>query len=189
MSPVEALLGDLDVDVSREEAISALVEHSADELIGASDVERADWTAEEAASIEELKPFFASDTWVHRKSATRMAKHAPADAEIGIAAYKSRKTLQANVTLDDGRIEDAQLTGDLYIRPQATVTSPGALEHLERAIISLEATDQARLEAAINDTFERYDVEAPGIEPEHFARPVTRAADNSVPVGEYLAGE
>jgi lipoate-protein ligase A len=187
MSPVEALLDDLDTDVTREAAIDALVDHSARKLVGAEDVEVADWGPEEAGSIGEMRPFFERDSWVKRKSATRMAQRAPADTDIGIAAYKSRKTLQGSVVLDDDRILDVQLTGDLYIRPQATLTSPGALEWLEDAIVGIEATDQTRLEAAIGDTFDRYDIESPGIEPEHFALPVTRAANNTFAVQEFLA--
>ena len=190
MSPVEALLGDLDVDVTRAGAIDELVTQSARDLVGAESITEGEWTDEEQTAIEEMRPFFRRDSWLKRKSAERMAHNAAPDDDIGIAAYKSRKTLQATVILDDdGRITDAQLTGDLYIRPQATVTAPGALEYLEDAIEGVVASNRERLETVIADTFEAYDIEAPGIEPEHFALPVTRAADNVQPVGTFLAEE
>jgi lipoate-protein ligase A len=190
MSPVEALLGDLDVEVTRDEAIDALVEYSANELVGVKEVVETDWDPEEEETIQEMRPFFKNDSWVERKSARRMAKHAPPETDIGIAAYKSRKTLQASIILDDDdRILDAQLTGDLYIRPQATITSPGALEQLEDAIVGLDATDRSGLESAIEATYAEYDIESPGIDPTHFARPVTRAAENTESVTEYLVDE
>ncbi|MEF8814912.1 MAG: hypothetical protein V5A55_14025 [Halovenus sp.] len=190
MSPVETLLDDIDVDVTRDGAVEELVTQSARDLVGADSVTEAEWTDEEKASIEEMRPFFRRDSWLKRKSAERMASQADPANDIGIAAYKSRKTLQATVILDDdGRIQDVQLTGDLYIRPQATVTAPGALEHLEDAILGVNASDRERLEAAIADTFEDYDIEAPGIDPEHFALPVTRAADNVRSVESFLAEE
>jgi len=190
MSPVEALLGDIDVDVSREEAIDELVTQSARDLVGVDSVSDGEWTDEEEAAIEEMRPFFRRESWLHRKSAERMARKADLTDDIGIAAYKSRKTLQATVVLDDeGRIQGAQLTGDLYIRPQATLTAPGALEHLEDAILGVDASDRERLEAVIADTFEACDIESPGIEPEHFALPVTRAAENVRSVESFLAEE
>lgn len=190
MSPVEALLGDLDVEVTREEAIEALVECSAEVLVGAEEVVETDWDPQEEEAIQEMRPFFEQDSWVKRRSARRMATHAPSDTDIGIAAYKSRKTLQASIILDDDdSILDAQLTGDLYIRPQPTITSPGALERLEDAIVGLDATDRSRLESAIEATYDEFDIESPGIDPEHFARPVTRAAENTASVTEYLVDD
>jgi lipoate-protein ligase A len=186
MSPVEVLLDDLDVEVTREEAIQALVDHSAEELVGTQKVQEASWTDEEEASIEKYRTFFGQDSWIERKSASRMAQQASNEHEIGIAAYKSRKTLQASLILDGGQIRDVQLTGDLYIRPGATLTEPGAFAHLEDAILGLDASDQETIEQAMVEAFETYHIEAPGIEPEHFAQPVIRAANNTQPVTEYL---
>lgn len=187
MRPLETLLGDIGVDVSRSEVVDGMVEEFANRVGGDDAVVETEWRPEERVFLDRAAGFFSTDSWTFRKSSTRLAKRAPPAYDIGIAAYKSRKTLQASVILDDdGRIHDAQLTGDLYVKPQHTVVDIGTLEEMEQAINGLDPRDRDAIESAIADTFSEYDVESPGIEPEHFVEPVLRAAENTQSVEQYL---
>jgi lipoate-protein ligase A len=188
MRPLETLLGEIGVDVSKGEIVDGMVEEFASRVVGDDEVVETDWRPEEAAFLDEASGFFSTDNWTFRKSSRRLATHAPGSHEIGIAGYKSRKTLQATVIVDgDGLIGDVELTGDLYIRPQHTISDIGAMEEMERAITGLDPTDGQSLETAITDAFAEHDIEAPGIEPEHFVEPVLRAAETTQPVDQYLA--
>jgi len=187
MRPLETLLSEVDADVTQEEVIDEMVVEFAGDVVGDDEVVESEWQPAEQDFLDRTKDFFATDSWTFRKSSSRTAAHAADDAEIGIAAYKSRKTLQATIVVENGYIADVELTGDLYIRPQPTLGDIGAMEELERALVGLDPTDRRSLEDAIATAFDEDDIEAPGIEPEHFAQPVLRAAENLEPVDEYRA--
>ncbi|MEF8814911.1 MAG: hypothetical protein V5A55_14020 [Halovenus sp.] len=186
MRPLETLLSEIDVDVTRDAVIEGMIEEFATDVVGDDGVVDADWGAEEQEFLNRATGFFETDSWTFRKSASRTAARAPDEYDVGIAAYKSRKTLQATIIVDnEGQIDDIELTGDLYIRPQPTIGEIGAMEEMERVLVGLDPSDRTALEDAIRTAFAEHDIEAPGIDPEHFAEPVHRAAENLEPVAEY----
>lgn len=189
MQPLSEVLKEVDIDATKGDVIDAIARANVDRLIG-DDVELVDdeWTDEERAFLERLAPFFESDPWINRVSTARMGRQAPADYALGQAAYKSRKLINTSVIIDDeGAIHDALIGGDLYIRPQPTITESGVLEELAAELRGLPADDEDALLEAVREIFDRPETEAPGIEPEDIVEPLLRATDNTIRVGDYLA--
>lgn len=189
MQPMSEVLEELGVDATKTDVLDALVEKNVEAVFGEDEpIVESNWSDEEAGYIERLAPFFESDPWINRVSTTRLCERADADLRIGQAAYKARKLVNVSVILDaDDRIRDVAVTGDLYVRPQPTITEPGALETLEAELRGLDATDGATLTAAVERVFDRPGHEAPGIAPSDFVDPIVRATENTEPVADYLA--
>lgn len=189
MQPLSKVLEEVEIDATKDEVIDAIARANVDRLIG-KDAELVDdeWTDEERAFLDRLAPFFESDSWINRVSTARMCRRAPEDYALGQAAYKSRKLINTSVVIDDdGTIHDILIGGDLYIRPQPTITESGVLEELAAELRGLDVTDEAAILAAVERIFDRPETEAPGIEPEDIVEPILRANENTMRVGEYLA--
>jgi lipoate-protein ligase A len=189
MQPLSEVLEELGVDATREAVIDELVAKNVEATIGEdAEIVRSEWTDEEESYIQQLAPFFESDPWINRVSSTRMCRRVDPDFEFGQAAYKARKLVNVSVVLDDtGAIQDIVISGDMYVRPQPTATRSGILETLEGKLRGEDPTDEAALVATIEEVLARSNHEAPGIDPEHIASPLSRAAANTVPVREHLA--
>jgi lipoate-protein ligase A len=190
MQPLSEVLEELGIETTREAIIDELVAQNVKATIGEDvEVTREEWSAEEQAFIEDLAPYFETDTWINRVSSTRMCHTVDPDFEFGQAAYKARKLINISVVRDDdGLIHDITISGDMYVRPQPTATAPGILSTLEYELTGMDPTDETALVEAVADVFGRPSHEAPGIDPEHVADPIVRATENTVPVCEHLEG-
>ena len=169
MQPMSDVLEEQGVETTREAIIDELVAKNVAATIGEdAEVTQAEWSDEEEVFIERLAPYF----------------------EFGEAAYKARKLVNISLVRDDdGRIHDITVSGDMYVRPQPTATAPGIIDTLEYELTGLDPTDEDALVDTIADVFDRPNHEAPGIDPEHVADPIVRAAENTIPVREHLAGQ
>lgn len=190
MQPLSEVLEELGVETTREAIIDELVAQNVKATIGEDvEVTREEWSAEEQTFIEDLAPYFETDTWINRVSSTRMCHTVDPDFEFGQAAYKARKLINISVVRDDdGLIHDITISGDMYVRPQPTATAPGILSTLEYELTGMDPTDETALVEAVADVFGRPSHEAPGIDPEHVVDPIVRATENTVPVCEHLEG-
>lgn len=189
MQPLSEVLEEVEIDATKEEVIDAIARANVDRLIG-PDAELVDdeWTDEERAFLDRMAPFFESDPWINRVSTARMCRRAPADYALGQAAYKSRKLINVSAIIDDeGKIDDIIIGGDLYIRPQPTITSGGVLEELASELEGVPITDEDALLETVERVFDRPETEAPGIEPRDIVEPIHRANSNTMQVSEYLA--
>jgi lipoate-protein ligase A len=188
MRPISDILADLGKDVTKDDMIDALVEENVQRLIGEDEeIVDEDLADDEAEFIEEMTPFFESDSWINRISTAELCKEAPDDLDIGIAAYKSRKLIKAGVIFnDDGTIHDIQFSGDFYFRPALPITSTSTLDRLANAVIGLDPSDQDALENAIADVFDDPTLEFPRIKPTDFVQPIIRATNNTQSVASYL---
>jgi lipoate-protein ligase A len=188
MQPMSEVLEELGVETTREAIIDELVQKNVEATIGEdAEVTAEEWSAEEEAYIERLAPYFETDTWINRVSSTRMCHNTDPDYEFGEAAYKARKLINISLVRDDeGAIHDITVGGDMYVRPQPTPTAPGIIETLEYELTGQDPTDDDALVETVAEVFDRPNHEAPGIDPEHIADPIVRAAENTVSVREHL---
>jgi lipoate-protein ligase A len=188
MQPLSEVLDELGVETTREAIIDELVEKNVEATIGEdAEVTQEEWSAEEEVFIERLAPYFETDTWINRVSSTRMCHNVDPDYEFGQAAYKARKLVNVSLVRDDdGAIHDITIGGDMYVRPQPTATDAGILDTLEYELTGQDPTDEDALVETIAAVFDHPDHEAPGIDPEHVANPIARAAENTIPVREHL---
>lgn len=186
MRPISMLLDDLGKDVTKDEIVDAFVEQNVAHIFGEDeDIVAADWDEDEQKSIDEMTPFFESDTWIDRISTEDMCLGTPDHLDLGIAAFKSRKLIKASVLLDGDEIYDVQYSGDFYFRPALPATSTSLLDEMAMALQGLDATDEDALEAAISEFFDRPELEYPRLDPGDFVQPIVRASKNRQPVTEY----
>lgn len=186
MRPVSMLLDDLGKDVTKDQIVDAFVEQNVDHIFGSDEeVVEADWDEDEQTHLDEMTPYFESDTWINRISTTALCREAPDHLDLGIAAYKSRKLIKASVLLDGDEIHDVQFSGDFYFRPASPATATSLLDEMAVAVQGLDATDQDALEAAVEPFFEDPTIEYPRLEPADFAKPIVRATEETQPVTEY----
>ncbi len=187
---LSSIFDDLGKSPGKDAVLDALVEAKVEALFGADEpISEESWSAEETAFIDRMKPYFESDPWINRVSTSRMVRRAPADCTVGIGAEKARKLVKVSLVIDDGTIHDALVSGDLYIRPQPTLTRDGVLEAMADAIVGLDPTDDAAIADAIETVYDRYDVEAPGVEPADIVTAIRKAAADTRPADEYLADQ
>lgn len=186
MKPLSLEFDQFGTDVTKRELLDELIERN----VGVFVDESADVEPVSPGSIldyvQRTTPFYESDTWIDRRSTSRMCRRWDGDDTVGVAAYKSRKLVKASLILDDTTIEDALITGDFFVRPHPTVTDEGAPEALDEAIIGLDATDRDALLAAVSSVFDRPEFEMPGVSAEDVVETIVHAADNTMTVGEYL---
>jgi len=186
MRPVSMLLDELEKEVTKDEIVDAFVEQNVEKIFGSDEeIVPTQWGDDEVSFIEDMTPYFESDTWINRISTEDLCRGAPEHLDIGIAAYKSRKLIKASVLLDDGEVYDVQYSGDFYFRPAHRATTTWLLDMMAAAVTGLNATDEDALQSAIEPFFERDDVEYPALEPSDFVKPITRAAKNTEPITEY----
>lgn len=186
---LSSIFSDLGKHPSKEDVIDALVEAKFEHLFDSDDeITVETWSDEEARFLDRMRPFFESDTWLNRVSTSRMARQAPEEYHVGTGAHKARKLVKASVVVDDGgTIHDALLSGDLYIRPQPTITRGGVLENLGDALIGIDPGDETALTDALTAVYDRYDVESPGVDPEDIVVAVMKAGDDTRPIPAYLS--
>ena len=186
MRPISMLLDELEKEVTKDEIVDAFVEQNVEKIFGSDEeIVPTHWGDDEVSFIEDMTPYFESDTWINRISTDYLCRGAPEHLDIGIAAYKSRKLIKASVLLDDGEVYDVQYSGDFYFRPAHRATTTWLLDKMAAAVTGLDATDEDTLQSAIEPFFERDDVEYPALEPSDFVKPITRAAKNTEPITEY----
>lgn len=187
MKPLAQQFDQFGSEVSKREFLDEAIEHHVDAFVGGDEPIESTTPDRLLDYVEAATPFFESDSWVDRRATSRLCQaHDPGDT-VGVAAYKSRKLLKASVILDEGRITDALVTGDFFIRPHPTVTAEGAPHLFDEALIGCDATDRAELERAIQGVFDRPDFEMPCVAIEDVVETISHAAENTMTVETYLA--
>lgn len=189
MQPLSEVLEEVNIDTTKGEVIDGIARANVDRLIG-SDTELVDddWTDDEQAFLDKLAPFFESDSWINRVSTARMCRRAPDDYALGQAAYKSRKLINVSTIIDDDeKIHDIIIGGDLYVRPQPTITSGGVLKDLAAELRGISVVDEDTVLEAVQQIFNRPETEIPGIEPKDIVEPILRSNKNTMQVSDYLA--
>ena len=186
MRPISMLLEDLGEDVDKQDMIDAVVEENVAKIFGdGEEITEEEWNDDEKEYIDDMVPYFESDTWINRISTTQLCRGVPDHLDLGIAAYKSRKLIKASVLLDGDEVYDVQFSGDFYFRPALPATSTWLLDKMGAALSGADATDKNELKAAVEPFFEREDIEFPALEPNDFVQPILRATDNRQSVTEY----
>jgi lipoate-protein ligase A len=186
--PISSIAEEQGIDITKEELIDAVVEENVNGIFGEDEeIVEEELRPEEQEYMEKMTPFFESDAWVKRVSTSRMLRQVPQDYDVGVAAFKARKLIKASVVFNEhGDIYKVLYSGDEYIRPQPTPTEDGVMKEFSKALRGMDPTDEAALTEAIENIYERENVEAPGIQPEHFVQPVLRAANNKQSIESYL---
>jgi lipoate-protein ligase A len=188
MKPLSLEFDQFGTEVSKREFIDELIEQNVAAILGdAESIEPATDIESELASIDRLTPFFESDTWVNRRSTSRICRRWSGDDTVGVASFKSRKLIKASLILDGPTIEEALVTGDFFVRPHPTVTANGAPSLLDEALVSVDADDRTAVRDAVDSVFERPAFEMPTVDAEDVVRTVIHAAENTMSVEEYLA--
>lgn len=189
MQPAKELLEKDGIDASRADVIDAIVEHNVKNIIGADEhIDEEEWRPEEQAFIDRTTPFYESETWINRLSTSKLCMRASDDEKVGIAAYKSRKLIKASIIVDDdGIIQDAQYTGDFFMRPLQTATTTRVLEKLASALVGKKANNKSALKASIEGVLSDPRIEIPRVDAKDLVKPVIKARENTESVKGYLA--
>jgi lipoate-protein ligase A len=189
MQPIKELLEEDGIDATKQDVINAIVEKNVENILGSDEpIVEKEWKPEEKEFIERTTPFYESTTWINRLSTSKLCMRAPSDCDVGIAAYKSRKLIKASVIVDDnGVIQDAQYTGDFFMRPLQTATTTREIDALSAALVGHDVTDESALEAAIMDVLKDSTIEVPRVSPSDLVNPVIKAGENTEPVKSYLS--
>ena len=186
--PITDYLEGANLEVTVDDAVDSVLERNVSAFLGADEsIVEYEWDEEERSFLESMKPFFESNVWYERVSTSNVCRRM-GGREVGVAAYKSRKLVNASVFLDDdGSIYDVLISGDFYARYVPTVTEWGAIRDIRNSLRGLDPSDTASVTAAVSDVFDHPDVEILGVEAADIAETVSRAAANTQPVEEYLA--
>jgi lipoate-protein ligase A len=130
---------------------------------------------EERRTFEELRPVYASEEWIFKRSSARRFAELPAEVAMGKSRRKARKLVVAQVAVDDRkRIYRAMLSGDFFIQPG------NALEEMEKNLQGVEARDEERTLRTIGDTLSDLKAQTPMLTPEDFALPVIQAGRDAL---------
>ncbi|MHA2433106.1 MAG: lipoate--protein ligase [Candidatus Thorarchaeota archaeon] len=119
----------------------------------------------ERQRMNELRPKYLSDEWLHWRSGGRLDARTvkiSATAAIGTANFKAPGGL-IRVTVEevDGRIKDIVLSGDFFMLPHDSILE------VEKALIGVKPGTDEML-AGIEEAYEKHSIESPGVTPEDF---------------------
>ena len=185
MKPLHEIVQEENFNITKEDVIRASIEENA-KLLGA-EIYKDSWKQNEIEFINNLKPFFHSNTWLTKFSSKRMLSNASPDYFYGRAAYKSRKLITSKAIVDKkGIIKDILVSGDWLVRPFPTVTSDGIVRDFYNKLNGLRIDDEKAIYDAVNSIFQRDDFEAPLIEPEHVVAPILKSSENLKPVKDIF---
>ncbi|WP_265112093.1 hypothetical protein [Halosolutus halophilus] len=186
MKPLSKQFDQFGEEVSKTEFLDELIERNVDAILDEPAAIKEVSPESVLEYVEATTPFYESDTWVNRRATSRMCRKQPADATVGVAAYKSRKLIKASLILEDDTIEDALITGDFFVRPHPTVTNNGAPQLLDDTIRGVDVSDRDALLEAVSAVFDRPDFEIPEVSPEDIVTAIVHAGENTMSVDEYL---
>ncbi len=119
----------------------------------------------ERTRMNELKPKYVSDEWLHWRSGGRLDARTvkiSASSSIGAVNHKAPGGLM-RVTVEDvdNKIKDIVISGDFFIYPQ------DAISDIEMALIGAKVGTEEVLER-IKGVYEKQSLESPGVTPEDF---------------------
>jgi hypothetical protein len=125
---------------------------------------------EEKMAFEKLRPVYASEEWIFKRSSARRFGELSAGIAVGKNRRKARKLVIAQVAVDARkRIHRAMLSGDFFIQPG------NSLEEMEKNLQGVEARDEERILRTIEDTLSGLKAQTPMLTPEDFALPIIQA--------------
>ncbi len=125
---------------------------------------------EEKMAFDRLRPVYAAEEWIFKRSSARRFRELPAGIALGKNRRKARKLVIAQVAVDTRkRIHRAMLSGDFFIQPG------NALEEMEKNLQGVEARDEKKILRTIGDTLSGLKAQTPMLTPEDFALPIIQA--------------
>ncbi|MFX1602085.1 MAG: lipoate--protein ligase [Promethearchaeota archaeon] len=134
--------------------------------------ELTDW---EKRRMNELRPKYLSDEWLHWRSGGRLDARTvriSATAAIGTANFKAPGGL-IRVTVEevDDKIKDIVLSGDFFMLPHDSISE------VEKALIGAKTgTDEVL--SRIKEAYEKHTIESPGVTPEDFSSAIKMALES-----------
>ena len=128
----------------------------------------------ERARMNELKPKYVSDEWLHWRAGGRLDARTvriSATASIGTADHKAPGGLM-RVTVEevDDKIKDIVISGDFFMYPH------DAISDIEKALIGAKINSEEML-MRIKGVYERHSLESPGVTPEDFETAIKLALE------------
>lgn len=114
----------------------------------------------ERNKVEELKPKYMSDEWLHWRRGGRLDARTvriSASTRVGTSNYKSPGGL-IRVTAEevDGRLNEIVISGDFFMLPMDTISN------LEKTLIGAK-TEDGDILAKAKDAYKKFNIEAPGV--------------------------
>jgi len=145
-----------------------------EEILGVKLVkgELTDW---EKQRMNELRPKYLSDEWLHWRSGGRLDARTvriSATAAIGTANFKAPGGLiRATVEEVNEKIKDIVLSGDFFMLPHDSIAE------VEKALIGTKpGTDEVL--SRIVEAYEKHSIESPGVTPEDFHTAIKMALES-----------
>lgn len=124
---------------------------------------RGELTGWERKRMDDLKPKYESDEWLHWRSGGRIDARTvriSATTTIGTANYKAPGGLmRSTVELVDEKIHEIVLSGDFFMLPV------DAISNLEKELIGVRIENGELLER-IKQAYQKHNIESPGVTPE-----------------------
>lgn len=139
------------------------------------DLVKGNLTAWERKRIEDLRPKYLSDEWLHWRRGGRIADtkkvRISATTIVGTANYKAPGGL-IRVTVEDveNTISEIVISGDFFMLPIDAITK------LEKSLIGIGTSEQEVL-AAVKRAYNEENIESPGITPEDVATAIKMAVE------------
>ncbi len=132
-------------------------------------------TSWEKTRMEELKPKYMSEEWLHWRRGGRLTDarkvKISASTTVGTANYKAPGGL-IRVTVEDvdARIQEIIISGDFFMLPIDAIT------RLEEALYGVETSPEGVL-AGVKRAYEEIGIESPGVSPEDVAAAISMAIE------------
>lgn len=165
-------------EAGRDISKTACVEAIADELektLGAEAQFAEKLSEVEMALYDRYRALYASEDWTFSKSSGRRFESFPQGYGLAFSRHKARKLVCAHILLDaNGRIADAMLSGDYFIRP-----SDGD-DLIAQGLVGLDARDLEGIEERIRQVADTHGIAAMMMDVEDFARPVIEACRKAI---------
>ncbi|MFX1369290.1 MAG: lipoate protein ligase C-terminal domain-containing protein [Promethearchaeota archaeon] len=124
---------------------------------------RGQLTGWERKQMDDLKPKYESDEWLHWRSSGRIDARTvriSATTTIGTANYKAAGGLmRSTVEMEDEKIHEVVLSGDFFMLPV------DAISNLEKELIGVRIENGELLER-IKQAYKKHNIESPGVTPE-----------------------
>lgn len=129
-------------------------------------------TAAELEMAAQLDEQFVTDEWLYQKGHLKqVGVKIHQDVRVVETAFKAPGGLiRVTARLHHNQVEDIALSGDFTLLPAT------ALGSIEAALRGLTASRDS-LVAALQETYQRFNIQSPGVTPEHFSEAILQAAN------------
>lgn len=137
---------------------------------------RGSLTSWEKGRMAELRPKYVSDEWLHWRRGGRLTEartvRISATTTVGTATYKAPGGLiRATIEKVDGKLSEVVVSGDFFMLPNESIS------WLERKIIGA-AVEGNEIIQRIEQAYDEYNIESPGVTPEDIETAIRMAIGN-----------